>query len=196
MDEDHNESKTAIAKHLEQQIHILGTFLAIFWGVQFLNVMAFGEHLNRFGIYPRHLIGLRGVFFAPFIHGSWGHLIANTIPFLILGWLVMVQETSDFFVVTLFTMVIGGVGTWFIGRPSLHIGASILIFGYFGFLIMRGFFQRNIPSIALALLVFFLYGSMIWGVLPSLYSGISWEGHLCGFLGGTVAAWAIGKKKI
>ena len=151
--------------------------------------------LNSYGIRPHSLIGLRGILFAPFLHGGFGHLIGNTVPFLILGWLVMIQETSDFWIVTIITMIVGGLGTWIFGEPnSVHIGASGLIFGYLGFLLLRGYFQRNVASILLSLVVGFLYGGYIWGVLPT-QSGISWQGHLFGFLGGVLSAKLIAKEK-
>jgi membrane associated rhomboid family serine protease len=107
----------------------------------------------------------------------------------------MLQETSDFFVVTGLTMLVGGLGVWFFAAPnSVHIGASILIFGYLGFLLFRGFFQRNFPSIFLSIVVGIFYGGLIWGVLPTR-DGISWQGHLFGFLGGVLAAKLVAKKR-
>jgi membrane associated rhomboid family serine protease len=183
--------------HQEFKTHalILGSFVAIFWIVEFLDQFVFRGQLDAYGIIPHNLIGLRGILFAPFLHGGFPHLIANTLPFLVLGWFVMLQETSDFFIVTGITMLVGGAGVWLFAAPgSIHIGASILIFGYLGFLLLRGYFQRNIPSIFLSILVGLLYGGAIWGVLPSR-SGISWQGHLFGFLGGVLAAKLIATEK-
>lgn len=182
-------------KEIKTQAIILATFVAIFWLLEILDQFIFRGSLNYFGIIPHQVIGLRGILFAPFLHGDFPHLIANTVPFLILGWLVMLQETSDFFIVTGLTMLVGGLGVWLFAAPgSIHIGASILIFGYLGFLLLRGYFQRNIPSILLSILVFLLYGGTIWGVLPSR-PGISWQGHLFGFLGGVLAAKLIATEK-
>jgi membrane associated rhomboid family serine protease len=184
-----------MTRELKGQITILATFTAIFWALEILDFTLFQGQLDSYGIMPHKLIGLRGILFAPFLHGGWGHLMANTVPFLILGWLVMVQETSDFWIVTALTMLVGGLGVWLFGAPgSVHIGASILIFGYLGFLLLRGYFQRNMASIALSLLATFLYGSLVWGILPS-YPGVSWQGHLFGFLGGVLAAKAIATEK-
>jgi membrane associated rhomboid family serine protease len=184
-----------MTRELKRQITILATFTAIFWAVEILDFTLFHGQLDSYGIMPHKLIGLRGILFAPFLHGGWGHLMANTVPFLILGWLVMVQETSDFWIVTALTMLVGGLGVWLFGAPgSVHIGASILIFGYLGFLLLRGYFQRNMASIALSLLATFLYGSLVWGILPS-YPGVSWQGHLFGFVGGVLAARLIAKEK-
>jgi membrane associated rhomboid family serine protease len=182
-------------QEIKTQAIILATFVAIFWLLEILDQFVFRGSLDIFGIIPHQVIGLRGILFAPFLHGDFPHLIANTVPFLILGWLVMLQETSDFFVVTGLTMLVGGLGVWLFATPgSIHIGASILIFGYLGFLLLRGYFQRNIPSILLSILVFLLYGGTIWGVLPSR-PGISWQGHLFGFLGGVLAAKLIATEK-
>ncbi len=182
-------------QEIKTQAIILATFVAIFWLLEILDQFVFRGSLDIFGIIPHQVIGLRGILFAPFLHGDFPHLIANTVPFLILGWLVMLQETSDFFIVTGLTMLVGGLGVWLFATPgSIHIGASILIFGYLGFLLLRGYFQRNIPSILLSILVFLLYGGTIWGVLPSR-PGISWQGHLFGFLGGVLAAKLIATEK-
>jgi membrane associated rhomboid family serine protease len=182
-------------QEIKTQAIILATFVAIFWLLEILDQFFFRGSLDIFGIIPHQVIGLRGILFAPFLHGDFSHLIANKVPFLILGWLVMLQETSDFFIVTGLTMLVGGLGVWLFATPgSIHIGASILIFGYLGFLLLRGYFQRNIPSILLSILVFLLYGGTIWGVLPSR-PGISWQGHLFGFLGGVLAAKLIATEK-
>jgi membrane associated rhomboid family serine protease len=188
-------NKGLLSQEFKAQGIILSSFVALFWLIEILDLSVFRGRLDTYGIVPHSLIGLRGIVFAPFLHGSIGHLLANTVPFLILGWLVMVQETSDFWIVTFLSAVIGGLGVWVFGVPgTLHVGSSILIFGYLGFLLLRGYFQRNIPSIALALLVIFLYGGLIWGVLPSA-PGISWQGHLFGFMGGGFAAKLIATEK-
>ncbi|MGC1248363.1 MAG: rhomboid family intramembrane serine protease [Spirulinaceae cyanobacterium] len=192
------QEKKGIAQELTNQGIILGVFVGIFWVLEIVDFVFFHRRmgLDQYGIVPHNLIGLRGILFAPFLHGGFGHLIANTLPFITLGWLVMLQETSDFYLVTLITMVVSGLGTWLFGSPdSVHVGASGLIFGYLGFLLLRGFFQRNLPSIVLSIAVGVLYGGLIWGVLPT-DPRVSWEGHLFGFIGGVVSAYLIGKKKI
>jgi membrane associated rhomboid family serine protease len=164
------------------------------WGLELIDLVIFQGALDGYGIFPRTIIGLRGILFAPFLHGGLPHLIANTVPFLTLGWFVMLQKTSDFFIVTAITMVVSGLGVWLIGSPGIHIGASGLVFGYLGFLLLRGYFQRNIPSILLSLIVGFLYGGAIWGILPTV-PGVSWEGHLFGFIGGIIAARLLSQRK-
>lgn len=184
----------ALTRELKTQTTILGGLVGTMWVLELVNFFVFRQALNIYGIIPRHLVGLRGILFAPFLHASLGHLIANSIPFLILGWLVMLQETSDFFVVTAITMLVSGLGVWLFGASGVHVGASGVIFGYLGFLLLRGYFERNFASILLSLIVGFLYGGTIWGVLPT-QPGISWEGHLFGFVGGVIAARLLARRK-
>lgn len=185
----------AMAGELKTQAFILGGLVAGFWIIEFIDLLFYRGALNSYGIIPRSPVGLRGILFAPFLHGSFLHLAANTGPFLILGWLVMVQQTSYFFAVSAITMVVSGLGVWLFGAPySVHIGASGVIFGYLGFLLFRGYFQRNFSSILLSLIVAFFWGGLVWGVLPSM-PGISWEGHLFGFIGGVLAARILPKRK-
>lgn len=184
----------ALTRELKTQGTILGGFVAVMWILEIVDIVL-GGALNSYGVRPHQLIGLRGILFAPFLHGGLGHLIANTIPFLVLGWFVMLQETRDFFVVTGITMLVSGLGTWLVGSSnSVHIGASGIIFGYLGFLLLRGYFERNFPSILLSLIVGFLYGGTIWGVLPIQY-GVSWQMHLFGFIGGVIAARLLARRK-
>lgn len=190
---DRQEETNAIAKELKTQALILGTIVAIFWLVEIVDVVVFQRQLDTYGILPRHVIGLRGILFAPFLHGNFNHLIANTIPFLVLGWFVMLKETSDFLIVTAVTMLVSGLGVWLFGSSGFHIGASGIVFGYLGFLLLRGYFERSFTGIFLSVVVCFLYGSLLWGALPSV-PGISWEGHLFGLVGGGVAAYLLAKR--
>lgn len=189
-----NQEAKLLAQELKTQAYILGGFVAIFWIVEIVDLLFFGGALARLGIKPHSLTGLRGILFAPFLHGGLAHLIANTIPFITLGWFVMLQRTSDFFIVTAITMLVSGLGIWLFGTPGFHIGASSLIFGYLGFLLLRGYFQRNFASILLSVIVGLFYGGLLLGVLPS-QPGFSWEGHLFGFIGGVLAARLIAKQK-
>ncbi|WP_448561559.1 rhomboid family intramembrane serine protease [Trichothermofontia sp.] len=181
----------ALLQELKTQAVILGSFVGLMWVVFFSNWLFLGGRLYTLGIQPHSLVGLRGIIFAPFLHGSLLHLLSNTLPFLTLGWLVMWRETRDFWPVTLIVWLVSGLGTWLIGAPtSLHIGASGLVFGYLGYLIMRGYFDRSIPAIAFSVGVILLYGGMLWGILP-LSQGISWQGHLFGLIGGSLAAYQL-----
>jgi len=177
-----------IGGELKTQAKILGALVAIFWIITFVNEIFLRGRLNALGILPLNPVGLRGILFAPFLHGGFYHVAANTVPFIVLGWLVMLRNISDFYFVSIIAALVGGLGTWLSGDPrSVHIGASGVIFGYFGYLLFRGYFERSFVAIAISLVIAVTYGSLIWGVLPTR-SYISWEGHLFGFIGGIIAA--------
>lgn len=166
---------------------ILGALVVLLWVIEVINFLS-GSSLDQFGIVPRSIIGLRGILFAPFIHGSFAHLISNSGPFIVLGWIVLMRSTKDFVVASLCIMLIAGIGVWLIGAGnSVHFGASSVVFGYVGFLVSRGYFERKVLSILLSIAVGVAYGGILFGVLPG-HPGISWEGHLFGFVGGIVAA--------
>jgi len=189
------EDAKAIANELKTQVLILSGTVALMWIIEFFDLMVFHKQLDNFRIIPLSMIGLRGILFAPFLHGGFFHLAANTIPFVTLGWLIMLRETSDFFIVSAISMIVSGLGVWLFAPPnSIHIGASGVIFGYLGYLLFRGYFQRSPGAIFLSLFVAFVYGSMIWGVLPN-QNGISWQGHLFGFIGGAIAARLLSPQK-
>ena len=188
--------KAAIAQELRTQLFVLFGLVALMWAVEIVDQgifrPVFRSTLDIYGIIPRNPIGLRGILFAPFLHGGFVHLLGNTFPFLILGWLIMLREIRDFWIVSLVAAGVGGAGTWLLGAPGVHIGASGVIFGYLGYLLLRGYFERSALAIALSLGVGSLFGSLLWGVLP-MQVGISWEGHLFGFIGGAIAAKLLAK---
>lgn len=180
--------KGGITAELKTQFRILSEFVVYTWSIGFVNLVFCQRALNGLGIRPRTSMGLLGIFFSPFLHGDWEHLVANTIPFFILGWFVMLGGTTDFFIVTAFTALFSGVGIWLFGRPNVvYIGASDVIFGYLGFLLLRSYFHSDSLSIVLATIVGFLYGRHLWGVFP-IHERVSWEGHLFGLIGGVLAA--------
>jgi membrane associated rhomboid family serine protease len=178
----------ALVSEVKAQATILGGFAGVLWLIQIVNAFVFQGGLARLGIVPRTLGGLWGILFAPFLHGSFAHLIANTVPLMVLGWFVMLRRKRDLFTVSLLSALVGGLGTWlFAPALSVTIGASVLIFGYLGYLLSRGIFERRLWPIAGSVLVFFLYGGALFGVLPGA-PGISWQAHLFGLLGGVLAA--------
>jgi len=189
-----NDTWQTIQETLKIQVAILGGFVAFLWLLEAVDWLVFHGKLDNFGVWPRTAVGLWGILLGPLLHVGFGHLAANTLPFLALGWFVMVRRLSDFFVVTAVTAVVSGLGIWLIAPAgTVHLGASGLIFGYFGFLLLRGYFERSFSSILWSILVLFLYGGMIWGVLPQRY-GISWQAHLFGFIGGGMAAYWLTQK--
>ncbi len=170
---------------------ILFGFVAAIWLIELVDWLLFAGQLDLLGIMPRQMSGLRGILFAPFLHGGVPHLLANTVPFLVLGALVMVRYHRRFLAVSAIIIAIGGLGTWLIGPPnSLHIGSSVLIFGFIGFLLAAAYRERSAAAILPAVVVLVLYGGVLWGVLPQ-QNGISWQSHLFGFVGGVVAARAL-----
>lgn len=143
------------------------------------------------GIEPRVVDGLDGILFAPLLHGSWDHLIGNTLPVLILGFLTLATGIGRGLAATAIVWIVAGVGTWLTGGTgTVHIGASSLVFGWLTYLICRGWFARRPGQIVLGVVVLVFYGSLLWGVLPG-QDGISWQGHLFGAMGGLLAGWVL-----
>ena len=162
--------------------------LAVLWALEAVDTLLFGQRLNQFGIRPRAQAGLVGIALAPLLHGSLRHLAANSLPFAVLAALILGRSRREFALVTAIVWLVSGLGVWLLGPAnSLHIGASGVIFGWLGFLLLRALFDRQPLSIALALAVGAVYGGVLWGVLPS-QEGISWQGHLSGVIGGALAA--------
>lgn len=165
--------------------------MAAIWLIELADQIFLDGSLDRWGIRPRAADGLTGIVLAPFLHADLAHVAANTMPFVILGWLVLLRGAGEFFKVSLLTVTVSGLVVWLIGRSTtVHIGASSLIFGYLGYLMLRGYFDRSAFSVAISLLVGILYGGLIWGVLPTAAEQ-SWEGHLGGFLAGAGCAWLL-----
>ena len=152
-----------------------------------------GINLNGLGIYPRSLSGLSGIFFTPFLHGGWAHLISNLIPFSVLGWLVCQYSVKRFWHVFIFTAIVGGLLVWLFGRANIHIGLSGVLYGLWGFLICYGIMHRSFKAIAISIVVLFLYSGLIWGVLPQR-PHVSFESHLFGALSGILIGYYLAKQ--
>lgn len=184
-----NSNEGSLVEDVKVPFLILVGSLAVFWVAEIIDVVLPFWGLDQYGIRPRTERGLWGILASPFLHGGFDHLIGNSVPFLILGWLTMFRERWHFALVTVMAMLLGGLGVWTFGATgSVHIGASGVIFGYLGFLLLSGFFERRFGAILVSLGVGVAYGGLVWGVLPS-QPGISWEGHLFGFLAGILAAY-------
>jgi membrane associated rhomboid family serine protease len=169
-------------------------FTAGLYVVEAVDIVSGGALDRDYGIEPLELDGLDGVLFAPLLHANLAHLMANTVPFLVLGFLAMAGGIRQFLVVTAMIWVLGGIGVWLtgdIGAPAgvelRHIGASGVIFGWLVFLLVRGFFARSGLQILMAVGLFFVWGGILFGVLPG-QPGISWQAHLFGALAGLLAA--------
>jgi membrane associated rhomboid family serine protease len=163
--------------------------VAVMWVEEIIDTGLDGR-LDRHGIIPRELDGLDGIAFAPFLHGGFRHLVANTFPFLVLGAAICLGSVSRFAFVTVVTMAVSGVGTWLTGpEHTVHIGASGVVFGYLTYLLSRGVFARKVTYLLGGMLTFLVYGGALWGLLPS--PGVSWQGHVFGAVGGVAAAWLL-----
>jgi membrane associated rhomboid family serine protease len=174
------------------------SFVALLYVMELFDQLS-GHQLDRNGIRPLETDGLWGIIFAPLLHASWQHLIANTGPALILGFLVTLAGLSRFVWATAIVWIVGGFGTWLIGNVGSscgetdHIGASGLIFGWLTFLLVFGFFVRSAWQIVLGIVVLFLYGGVLWGAVPvlNMCGGVSWQAHLCGGIAGVLAAYLL-----
>lgn len=157
-------------------------FVLFLWFVYWFE-LKFGYDFTKYGIYPRSFKGLRGILFSPFIHGDIKHLYHNSIPLFVLMFSLLYFYKDISMKVFVYGTIFTGLLTWFIARRSYHIGASGIIYLLFSFIFFSGIIRKNYRLIAVSLMVIFLYGSMVWYVLP-VKEEISWEGHLSGFLVG------------
>jgi membrane associated rhomboid family serine protease len=173
---------------------VMAVFAAVLYLVEFVDA-AGDQRLDRFGIRPREIDGLWGVLFAPFLHASWGHLIANTGPFILLGWAVLLSGLRQWLIVTGMVIVVGGFATWLVAPSGLIIGASGLTFGWLGYLIARAVFSRTFLWILGAVFATFFFSGLFGGLLPSVDRDVSWLGHVCGFLAGVLAGWLLHQRR-
>ncbi|MQA61692.1 MAG: rhomboid family intramembrane serine protease [Actinophytocola sp.] len=191
---------TAVAKRVDPAKRVLPAapkaavlvalgFTALLYLSELLDVVL-PVQLDMAGISARELSGLDGVLWAPLLHGGWGHLVANTVPVVLFGFLVMAGGFAQWVAVTATIWLLSGLGVWLVGpSDGVTIGASGLAFGWLAFLLVRGLFSRSAGQLVLAAVLFVVYGGMFWGVLPTVGSTISWQGHLFGALAGVLAAW-------
>ncbi|MFE6507867.1 rhomboid family intramembrane serine protease [Nocardioides sp. NPDC057767] len=150
-----------------------------------------GHQLDTLGIQPRTDAGLLGIVFAPVLHFGWAHLYGNTLFALVLSFLVLASGFGRGIAATLIIWIVGGVGVWLMSPPgSITAGTSMLIFGWLVYLILRGLFNHRVGQIIIGVLIFLVWGSLLLGVLPG-QTGVSWQGHLFGAIGGALAAWLL-----
>jgi len=166
---------------------VIGVMVALMWGLEVIDAIA-GGSLDQYGIEPRDDGGLVGVVAAPFLHAGFGHLIANTVPFVVMGLVIAFKGAVRVLAVTAIVGLVSGLGTWLVAPEfTLHIGASGVVFGYATYLISRGVFNRDALELAVGLIVVLVWGTaLLGGLRPE--DGISWQGHLFGAIGGVVAA--------
>jgi membrane associated rhomboid family serine protease len=184
--------KVIYQNSLKRSMVVPVLFVLVMWAV-------FGwEHyydvsFNSYGVFPRDFIGLRGIILSPFIHGDFNHIVNNSYPILILGTAIFYFYRKSAKFVLMYSILMTGLWVWAMARSSFHIGASGLIYAWGAFLFTSGVLNKNKRMMGLSLLIVFLYGSMVWGVLP-LVPGVSWESHLFGALAGIILAFVFQKE--
>ncbi len=180
-------TRQPIAKQvLTSGMGVLVATVALMWAIEAVDSVFLGSRLQSGGIQPRSVDGLDGIVWSPFLHLDFAHLIANTLPFLVLGGLIAIQGLGKWIKATLLIMVIGGLLTWIFASNANHIGASGVVLGYFGYLIGAAIFERRFALLIPAAIAVFLYGGIVVSFLPR--AGVSWEGHLFGAIAGLTAA--------
>lgn len=184
------QTHSLLKRHLSLVFYVFAALLVI----EIINLFT-GRLLNQFSIVPRSLSSLPYIFSAPLLHGSTQHFLSNIVTLCVFTFLALQFGERKFFALTLGLIVGTGMLVWLFGRNAFHVGASGVIYGYFGFLLLAGFLSKKISLILISILVAFFYGTMVWGVLPS-QPYISWESHLFGFIVGLFLAWFLTKKRI
>jgi membrane associated rhomboid family serine protease len=178
------------AKRLLYALFFPCLLVVVLWIILLLE-KGLGADWHRWGIYPRTVVGLRGVLTEPLLHSGASHLFSNTIPLIVLGWCLFYFYGGVGFALLPLVWILSGLLTWCVGRESWHIGASGLVYGLSFFLLFSGIFRRYIPLMAVSMLVVFLYGSGTWSMFPiaeEVDPSISWEGHLAGAVSGLFGA--------
>ena len=172
---------------MSSSLYLLIGFIGVILLVEVLNSLL-DHSLNTYGIVPRTTVGLVGIPASPFLHGSYLHVQSNAVGLLALGTLAVIRSGSRFPWVCAIIILVGGLAVWLVGRSATHVGASGLVFGLFGYLLVRGIVDRSILSVLIAVVVAGVFGwAMLSGVLPT-NDYVSWEGHLCGLAAGGLAA--------
>lgn len=170
-------------------IHAAGIvvgLVTLLWLVELVNIGT-GHRLDVLGIYPRDARALPGILLWPFLHGNVQHLTLNTTPLMVLGFFVALRGWSVFLQACLIIIIVGGLGVWLLGRPAFHLGSSGLVFGFFGFLIAVGIYEKSLAGLTIATFVIFVYGGLLFGILP-IYQFVSFEAHFFGLCAGVLAA--------
>lgn len=165
------------------------SLVALLWVIHIVNVML-GMGLNAFGIYPRTIKGIPGILLMPFLHGSFSHLLFNSIPLVILTNFILTEGFYVFLLISLLIQFFTGLAVWLLARPAYHIGASGLAMGYYGFLLAHAYYSKSMAALVLGVLCLYYFGSLIFHIFPR-GRGESWESHLFGFLSGAFIAWSL-----
>ena len=173
----------------KQAAIVVGAFTVLLYLIELVDAVL-PTDLDRFGIKPRSVSGLDGIVWAPLLHHGWGHLLANTLPVLVFGFLAMSGGLAQWIAVTATIWLVSGIGVWLAGDAGVTVGASGLALGWLTFLLVRGIFTRSFLQLTVAIVLFLYWGSTLLGVLPG-NPGVSWQGHLFGAGAGVLAAWLV-----
>ena len=180
---------------MKKEYYGIGLVVAAMWLVFLVNAVL-PIDLNQWGLYPRSVSGISGIPLMPFLHANLGHLVGNTIPLIVLLFL-LISSRSNGWLIAGSILVLSGIMLWILGRSAVHIGASGLVFGLSSCLIVVGIRERRLIPIVIAILVVLMYGgTMLTGIIPEWRSEVSWDGHALGLLAGGLVGWCFGKPRI
>ena len=172
---------------------IMLVLLAGMWILELLDQFS-GNQLDQLGIHAREIDGMPEILTAPFLHAGWDHLMSNSLPFVVLGFLVLLSGLARWLVSSLIIIVVSGMTAWLLTPiHTIILGASGLIFGWLTYLLARGLWSRRPAQVVIAVLVLLVYGGLIWGLFPG-NAGVSWQAHLGGAVGGVLAAWLLHRR--
>lgn len=175
-----------------QNIKVSAIVIGIFCVIELLNILV-GRSLNQYGLVPRELFGLVGIITAPFLHINISHFLSNVMTLWVFIYLCLQFGRMRFFLLSAHIIIVSGILLWIFGRAGYHVGASGLLYGYFGYLLLAGWLSNSFLLLSISIGIAILYGSVIWGVLPQ-QEGVSWEGHLFGWFNGLAFAWITRKQ--
>lgn len=174
---------------MQQHLPLVFALMGLLWLIHLVNYLLH-YRLNMLGIFPRHLTGIPGIFLSPFLHGHFTHIFFNSIPLFVLANLVMISGLPTFLLVSFIIILLSGSAIWLFGRRAIHVGASSVIMGYMGYLLINSFHQGTMVAIGVGVVVIYYFGSMLLDLFPSDVK-VSWEGHVFGFLAGIVASYSV-----
>jgi membrane associated rhomboid family serine protease len=176
------------ASRARRGLLVVGSFVLLLYLIEIINTLLLHSLNRTFGLRPRSLDGVLDILTFPLLHANLAHLLSNTLPLIIFGFLVFLSGMRVFVTALASSWLVSGVVVWLIGGFNVTVGASGLVFGLFAFLLVRGFFNRNWWQILLSVALFMAYGGLLFGILPTVASFVSWQAHLGGAIGGVAAA--------
>lgn len=190
-----NPARVGVGHRLKTGMGYATTYVVVIWAVHIANEFVLGGSLLAYGVHPLDTTAWWTVFTAPLIHGNFAHLISNTVPGAFFTFFIAASGRYVWLKSTLIIVLVAGMGTWLIGGVgTVHIGASGVLYGWFAYLLVRGIFNRSLGQLAIGVVIASVYSGLIWGIFPTM-PGVSWQAHLCGFIGGVVAGFMVRNAK-